>query len=442
MNRKLMFYITLVFPGLGQAINKQYKKAFVGLLFFIMSWISVISLIIPTLSSLVYYNTAGEYEGKYTIGRTPWVPGAESFDDSFLIIVLSVFSILLLLVLVFVAYMFARDARSVRDSINNDEEVVTLKEKLRAVAPDLIPHAITTPAYVLMFLFMIVPAIVSIVIVFTNYKTPVLPPAFLIEWAGMENYVDLFTDPSLASVFKETFVWTMVWTFCATTLTIVLGTFLAVVLHNKRIKGKKFFRMVYLLPWAVPAFLTILIFQIFFSKVGAMNTIILPFFTGTEYTSVGAVGFLLDPQLAKMTIILIQAWLGFPFVFVLVTGILQAIPDDLYEASGIDGGNAWTNFWDITFPLIMIAAAPMLITQYTFNFNNVTIIYLLGGAVVKPLGSTYGPLETIASLGYQLTLDAQYATAAAFTLISSIIVSVIVLISWMKTGAFKNEELM
>ncbi len=436
MSEKFIFILTLLIPGSGQILNGEKKKGLFGIIYMILAWVSTIFALLPTIMSVAVLHTGGDYAGSITIGMT------EMIDNSFFILVESIFAILVLVAFVIVACAFAYDAKRVRKAINEGETVLHTRERIKAMASDIIPHAVTMPAYVLMFLFMIVPAIVSVAIVFTNYKKPILPPAFLIEWVGFENFTNLFTDPSLVAVFKETFLWTFIWTFSATTLTIVLGTLLAVIMHNKKIKGKKFFRTIYLLPWAVPAFLTILIFQIFFSKVGAMNTIVLPFFTGVAYDPQAAIGFLIEPNLAKTTVILIQSWLGFPFIFVLITGILQAIPDDLYEAAGIDGGNAWTNFWDITFPMIMIAAAPMLITQYTFNFNNVTIIYILGQAVVKPLGAVYGPLETIASLGYQLTLDANYATAATFTLISSLIVSTIVLISWLKTGAFKNEEVM
>lgn len=436
MNEKFIALITLLIPGSGQLINQQYKKGIAGLVYTVLVWMSILMLLFPTLKLLTVSHQDGDYAGTVTIGAE------EMVDNSFYILVASIFAILVIIAFIVVSFGFAYDAYKVRLAKKNGEKIITIKERVQAAAPDIIPHAVTAPSFILMFVFMIIPAIVSIAIVFTNYKKPILPPGFLIQWVGIDNFISLFTDPSLVAVFKETFVWTIIWTFSATTLTIVLGTFLAVLMHNKKIKGKKFFRTVYLLPWAVPAFLTILIFQIFFSKVGAMNTLVLPFFTGTEYDPATAIGFLLDPTLAKITVILIQSWLGFPFIFVLITGILQAIPDDLYEASGMDGGNGWTNFWDITFPMIMISAAPMLITQYTFNFNNVTIIYLLGSAVVKPVGATYGPLETIASLGYQLTLDADYSTAATFTLISSLIVSTIVLISWLRTGAFNNEDVM
>jgi arabinogalactan oligomer/maltooligosaccharide transport system permease protein len=432
--KEFIFALTFLIPGTGQMINKQFKKGILGLVFTILVWMSMITQIIPTLNLLFYPQTDGDYSGAVTIGAEPYI------NDSFLILVGSVFYLVLIAGFLLVSYAFARDAKKSYIALKNGEKLQSSKERFKTVAPDLIPHMVSSPAYIMVFLFILIPAIISIFIVFTNYETPILPPAFLIEWVGFENFINLFTDPKLTSVFRETLVWTIVWTFCASMLTIILGISLALLVNKKEVKGKKFFRSIYLLPWAVPAFLTILIFQIFFSKIGAANTIIIPFFTGNEYAVSTAVGFLQDPFLAKITIILIQAWLGFPFVFILTTGVLQGIPDDLYEAASIDGASAWTKFWDITFPMIMIAAAPMLITQFTFNFNNVTIIYLLGGSVAKEVGAQYGELETIASLGYQLMLDSQFATAAVFTLITSVLVSTVVLISWIRVGAFKNEE--
>lgn len=436
MSDKKIFWLSFFIPGSAHLYLKRYKAAAAGFIFMIIAWFSTIMVLIPSITNMFIQHTAGEYKGKLTIGSIPYK------DDSFLILINAVFAFACILAFILVAYIIARGARATKRLLDEGAYVPTLKEKAKLIAPDVIPHAIAGPGFVMMFLFLIVPAIVSIIIAFTNYKTPILPPAFLIQWEGLGNFAKLFTDPRLSSAFTETIVWTLTWTFCATLLTIVLGTLLAVLCNHKKVKGKKFFRTIFLLPWAVPAFLTILIFQIFFSRIGTMNTIVLPFFTGHEYNISSAVPFLLNPTYAKIVIILIQGWLGFPYIYVLVTGILQTIPEDLYEAANIDGGNAWSNFWDITFPTIMSSAAPSLITQFTFNFNNVTIIYLLTGSVVKNVGSTYGPLETIASLGYKLTMDAEYSTAAVFTLITSIVVSGIVLWSWAKTGAFKREDVM
>lgn len=436
MNAKKIFWLSFFVPGSAHLYLKQYKAAIVAFIFMVVAWISTFVALIPSIVQMFIPHKIGEYAGSVTIGRVPYE------DDSFLILISGVFSFACMVAFVVISYMIARSARSVKQHIDEGEYIPTWKEKTKLIAPDIIPHAIAGPGFVMMFLFLIVPAIVSIIIAFTNYKTPILPPAFLIKWEGLANFTKLFTDPRLSQAFSETITWTLIWTFCATLLTIILGVFIAVLCNHKQLKGKKFFRTIFLLPWAVPAFLTILVFQIFFSRVGTMNTVVLPFFTGNEYNISEAVPFLLNPNFAKVVIILIQGWLGFPYVYVLVTGILQTIPEDLYEAANIDGGTPWTNFWDITFPTIISSAAPALITQFTFNFNNVTIMYLLTQSVVKEVGSTYGPLETIASLGYKLTMDAEYSTAAVFTLLTSVVVSAIILWSWVKTGAFKREDVM
>lgn len=434
MTSKHIFWISFLLPGSGSLLLKRYKKGFIELLITAIGWFSTIFYLLPTIFRAFFRNPSEEYDGNLTLGQVPYE------DNSFLILIGAVFASLVILSFIFIAYVIARSAMKLKIEIDEGKEILSFREKAKLLAPDVIPYAIQSPAIILMLLFLIVPAIVSIAIAFTNYKQPILPPAFLIEWKGFENFASLVTDARLSSVFSETILWTLIWTVCASTLTIVIGLLLAVISNSKKIKGKKFFRTVYLLPWAVPAFLTILIFQIFFSKVGTFNTVVLPLLTATPYSVSGAIGFLIDPNLAKVTIILIQAWLGFPYIYILTTGILQTIPDDLYEAASMDGGNAFTNFMDITLPIIFQSAAPTFITQYTFNFNNVTIIYLLADSVVKNVGSLYSPLETVASLGYQLTLDAEYSTAAVFTLVTSVIVSIVVLTLWIKTGAFKKED--
>ncbi len=436
MSDKLIFWISFLIPGSGHILMKRTKAGVLGVLFTIAAWVvSVIFLIPNILASFVYHNDGG-YEGQWTLGAQ------EITDDSFLILITTVFSVAVIAVFILVAYAFARDARNAKKTINSGEVVLTFKEKAKAIAPDAIPQLVIAPSFAFMFVIMFVPAIVSILIAFTNYRSHIVPPGFLVSWEGLDNFAALFSDPRLTSAFTDTLSWSLIWTFCATMLTLVLGVVLAILCNNKHIKGKKFFRTVYLLPWAVPAFLTILIFQIFFSRHGAMNSIVLPLFTGSEYSFETAVGFLLDADLAKVTVILIQGWLGFPYIYVLVTGILQTIPDDLYEAANIDGGNPWSNFWDITFPIIMSSAAPTMITQFTFNFNNVMIFYLLVTDIPKEVGSMYGPLETIASLGYNLLVQQEFSTAAVFTLLTSLVVSGVVLFSWIKTGAFKKEDVM
>lgn len=436
MKPNLIYYMSLLIPGSGHIALKRWKVGLIGIGIFILEVVSFITIMLPNFALLFVRHTSGPYAGAITIGAQEYV------DDSFMILVAAVFSILLIIIFLFIHYGFARDARTVARQLNEYGYATSTMGKMKEISSEIIPNAITAPKFILIFIFIFLPAVVSIFIAFTNYQNPILPPAFLIEWKGLENFSTVFFDDRTRAAFTDTVIWTVIWTFAASTLTIALGTLLAIVANNKRIKGKRFFRTVYLLPWAVPSFLTVLIFQIFFSRVGAMNTVVMPFFTGNPYSVANSIGFFQDPALARVTIILIQAWLGFPYIFILVTGVLQTIPDDLYEASSIDGGNAFTNFFDITLPLILISVAPVFITQFTFNFNNVMIIYLLSDSVVKDVGSIYGPLDTIATLGFRLMLDAKYSQAAVYTLMVSTVVGVVVLFSWIKTGAFKNEEVM
>lgn len=432
MSQQFVFWLSIVIPGSGHLLLRRIRESIFGFSLLALEVLVFIQFILPNFALLA----VKQDNGRITLGSEPFV------HDSFLIMVGSTIGVMMLLVFLSLHYAFARDAKDVKRQIEDNGFALTFREKVNGLSHEIVPNLITAPKFILLFIFSFLPAIVSIIVAFTNYKQPILPPAFLLRWEGLTNFSRLFTNERTAAAFQETLMWTITWTLAASTLTIVLGTALAVVANNKRIRGKKFFRTVYILPWAVPAFLTILVFQLFFSKVGGMNTMVIPFFTGSEYDVSTAIGFFLNASYAKITIILIQAWLGFPYVFILVTGVLQTIPEDLYEASSIDGGGATSNFFDITLPLILISVAPVFITQFTFNFNNVTIVYMLGEATVQTIGSIYKPLDTIASLGFRLMMDAKYNEAAVYTLITSTVVGAIVLYTWLKAGAFKNEEVM
>ena len=436
MKANLIFIISLLIPGSGHLLQKRFKGAVLGAVIFTMEALSFMMIMLPFFELLFVRHTTGNYAGAVTIGAAPYI------NNSFTIMVSSVIYGFLLIIFFFIHYAFARDARTYTRQMEELGYAVDTKTKLKEIQADIVPNLITAPTFIIIFIFTFMPVLVSLLIAFTNYRRPILPPSFLIEWRGLENFASVITNPRMSALFTDTLLWTLVWTFASSTLAIAIGIVLAVVANNKDIKAKRLFRTIYVLPWAVPAFLTILIFRIFFSRIGAMNSMVIPFFTGQEYQVATAIGFLMDPMLARITVILVQVWLGFPYMFALTTGVLQAIPEDLYEAGALDGGNAITNFTDITLPLIFRSIAPVFIANYIFNFNNVVIIYLLGGSVVRDIGAEFGPLETIASLGFRLMLDARFNEAAVFMLLTSAVVGIIAVLMWMRTGAFRNEEVM
>ena len=207
-------------------------------------------------------------------------------------------------------------------------------------------------------------------------------------------------------------------------------------MNQKDLKLKRFIRTMFVLPWAVPGFVTILVFAgMFNDSFGAINNDILAFF------SISPIPWMTDALWTRVALILIQGWLGFPYIFIVTTGILQSIPEDLYEAAVIDGATSWDKFMNITLPVILTSMAPTLITQYTFNFNNFNIIYLFNGGGPATPGSTAGGTDILVSWIYKLTMQSsQYALAAALTILLSVFVIAIAMWQFRKSNSFNQER--
>ena len=150
-----------------------------------------------------------------------------------------------------------------------------------------------------------------------------------------------------------------------------------------------------------------------------------------------------EPVLTRIALIFIQTWLGFPFIFAMTTGVLQSIPQDLYEAATVDGASNFQKFKNITLPLVLFATAPVLITQYTFNFNNFNIIYLFNGGGPAMPGQNAGGTDILISWIYRLTMtSAQYSKAATLTMLLSIIVITVAIWQFKRTKSFQEEDMM
>lgn len=307
------------------------------------------------------------------------------------------------------------------------------------------PYLFTLPAYIMMVFVIIFPVLVTLFVALTNYDFYHIPPNRLIDWVGFKNFLNIFFLGSYRETFVNVLGWTVIWTICATTLQIILGIVTALFVNQDFIKGKRIFRMIFLFPWAVPAFITIMSFSNMFNdSIGAVNAQVIPLFNHLPFVELPAIAWKTDPFWTKTALIMIQTWLGFPYIYVMVTGVLQAIPGELYEAAKIDGATFIQRFRHITFPMILFATAPVMITQYTFNFNNFSIIYLFNEGGPGSAGAGAGSTDILISWIYKLTTGTspQYSVAAAVTLLISFIVIGISLIAFKKSNAFGNEEVM
>lgn len=418
-HRKMATMLSII-PGVGQMYNKQFVK---GLIFLVLTGSFIVAF--ADLLNMGLW-------GIVTLGTE--VPRDHS-------VFLLVEGILALIVIAFGLGIYAfnlYDAYQNGKKRDSGTALNSVKEQYRNLLDQGFPYLMVSPGFLLLIFVVVFPIIFVILIGFTNYDLYHSPPAKLVDWVGFKNFIDIFTLPMWRETFVSVFSWTVIWTFVATTLQVALGIFLAIIVNQSGIKGKAIIRTIFILPWAVPAFVSILVFSGMFNETfGAINNQVLALF-GIE-----KIAWMTDPFWAKIALIMIQTWLGFPFIFAMTTGILQSIPGELYEAATVDGATAWQQFRKITLPLVLYATAPILITQYTFNFNNFSIIYLFNGGGPAVAGQDAGGTDILISWIYKLTMtSAQYGKAAALTMILSLIVITVALWQFKRTKSFQEEDMM
>ncbi|PLR97662.1 carbohydrate ABC transporter permease [Bacillus sp. T33-2] len=409
-----------IIPGLGQLYHKQYLK---GASFLVLA--SSFFYVFADLLNMGLW-------GIFTLGEeTPR-------DHS---IFLLVQGILAVIVVVFGIgfYLFnLRDAY--KNGVKRDlgENLNSLKEQYRNLIDNGFPYLIMSPGFLLLVFVVIFPIIFVVLLAFTNYDLYHSPPAKLVDWVGFKTFTDIFEIDIWRQTFFSVLSWTIVWTFAATTFQVALGIILAIIVNQKDVKGKAIIRTVFILPWAVPSFVSILVFAGMFNETfGTINRDILAFF-GIEN-----IPWMTKAVYTKIALIMIQTWLGFPFIFAMTTGVLQSIPDELYEAATVDGASNFQKFKSITLPLVLFATAPILITQYTFNFNNFNIIYLFNNGGPAVPGSNAGGTDILISWIYRLTMvSAQYSKAAAITMLLSLVVIGVALWQFKRTKSFQEEDMM
>ncbi|MFB8635995.1 carbohydrate ABC transporter permease [Enterococcus casseliflavus] len=415
-----------IIPGGGQFKNGQKFKA--GL-FFAAFLIFLVEMLL--FGGQALYNFV-------TLGSVPME------DNSLFLLIEGTLQVIVTVIFIIFWVLNIKDAYQVRQSIEKGFPVaVTRKEFFKKLYEDGFAYLLTIPAYLVMIVAIIFPVMVTLFMAFTNYDFRHIPPANLIDWIGFSNFTNIFTLSSYRDTFVKVFSWTVIWTVLATTLQITLGILTAVVANQKFVKFRRVFGVIFLLPWAVPAFITIMSFSNMFNDTaGAINTQVIPLLNNLPFVDIGNIAWKTDPFWTKTAIILIQGWLGFPYIYVMVSGILQSISEDLYEAAKMDGANALQRFRNITLPAILLVAAPTFVTQYTGNFNNFSMIYLFNEGGPGSLGGNAGSTDILISWIYKLTTGGspQYSIASALTLIISFVVISISLLVFKKTNAFNMED--
>ncbi|MHA7275277.1 ABC transporter permease subunit [Arthrobacter sp. Hz1] len=250
---------------------------------------------------------------------------------------------------------------------------------------------------------------------------------------GASNYVRIFSDPQIRGLLLGSFIWTLTFAVGSVLTTFVLGLLLAVTLNDPRVRGLKLYRAAMIVPYAIPVFISFLVWQSFYNRdFGLINAML----GGARIDWLG------DPFLAKIAVLLTNLWVGFPYMFLISTGALQALPQDINEAAKIDGANAWTTFTKVQFPLLLVAVAPLLVASFAFNFNNFNVIQLVtGGGPFPGGGGVIGATDILISGAYRIAFGqggAEFGFASAVSVVLFIITAVLAGLQFRYTKALED----
>jgi len=280
-----------------------------------------------------------------------------------------------------------------------------------------------------------------ILIAFTNFDAQHPAGQVLFDWVGLEHFRNIFSGSGEISVrFLPVLSWTMIWAFFATFSNYIAGILLALLINKKQIKAKKLWRTIFILTIAIPQFISLLAVRNILSEYGPVNNLLMTL--GLVDSPVSFLATAANVWTARITIIVINLWVGIPYTMLMTSGILMNVPQDLYEAATIDGASKRQAFLNITVPYIVFVTTPYLITSFVGNITSFNIIYLLtGGAPIVPGGYRAGSTDLLVTWLYKLTIDEnEYNLGSVIAIMTFIITATGTLLTYRKSKAYKDEE--
>lgn len=427
--------LSAVILGLGNMLHGQVVK---GILFLLVEIAYIVFMVKKGIHCLAMLPGLGSVEQEEYWDEAKQVYMYTKGDQSILILLFGLAVILITVIFVLFWKGCVKNAYMAECIQKAGKKTNNFREDLAMLLDQKLHWLLMTPPMFFITALTILPLIFMICMAFTNYSK-IGNHLVLFDWVGLENFKTLFDSSSvLGSTFWSTLVWTLVWAFFATFTNYFFGMILAILINRKGTRGKGFWRFCFVLSCAVPMFVSLLIMRTMLQPEGAVNVLLrslgwiaqdasLPFFTNTMW--------------ARVTVIVINVWVGVPYTLLQLTGVLQSIPADLYEAADVDGASKVKQFFSITLPYMFYVTTPYLIATFTGNVNNFNVIYLLsGGAPVTNLSSTAGDTDLLVTWLYKLTIDKQYYNIGAVVgILTFVILAVGALFTYRRSKSY-NEE--
>ena len=422
--------------GLGCMKRKQFVK---GLLYLAAEVLFFLFFFGFGWKYLSHFLTLGENaqlkvwnEAKQIYQR---VPG----DNSMLILLFSVLTIAVAILFICLWIANLKSASHLYQLEKAGKHIPTLREDANSLLNERFHITLLSAPMTTLLLFTVLPIIFMILIAFTNFDANHQPPGNLFTWTGLQNVADVFLgNATKTATFLGILGWTVVWAIFATFTNYFLGMILAIIINNKQVKLKKMWRTWFMIPIAIPQFVSLLLVSRALEPSGAINVALQEL--GWIKTPLP---FLTDVTLSRIVVIVVNMWIGIPYTMMTFSGVLMNVPEELYESAAIDGAGAVRRFISITLPYMVFVTAPATITTFVGNINNFNVIYLLTGG--GPASLDYyqaGKTDLLVTWLYKLTVDQHdYALASTIGIFIFMIVSICSLTVYNRTGAVKKEDM-
>lgn len=430
--------LSFLIMGFSNIVRGQIIKGLV----FLAAQISFIYYMLMNkggLFRLKGLTTLGELDSVEPTGFQPRIPG----DDSREFLLFGIIAIILCLLFILVWGESIKAGYIAQLATQSGKKPNTFIHDIKDYFDSKIHRTFLVIPLIGIFIMTIIPIIDMICMAFTNYDKNHNGENERFTWTGLSTFnkvLNMGNGSKYAYTFWHVLGWTLIWAVIATFSCYVCGIIIAMVINRKSIKFKTLWRTLFIMSAATPQFVTLLLMRSFLQDNGLLNGLLKKL--GWIESLDTAPGWLSDPFLAKVMVLVVNLWIGIPFTIMITTGILQNIPEELYEAAKMDGASTWTIFFKITMPYMIFVTTPYLIQTFIGNINNFNVIYLLTAG--KPTNMNYdnaGHTDLLVTWLYKLSLDfKEYNVASAIGILVFIITATFSLLVYRKSGSYNNEE--
>ena len=434
---------SFVVMGLANLARGQALRGIMFLFFeiiFIFYMITTGGYWLSMLPSLGHQGPAEEYNPILDTYVTTY------HDNSFKILLYGVLTIFFIIAFIYTWRANVRQAKLTQEMREKGIRLKSSRDDLRSLVDESFYKTLLALPLTGILIFTVMPIVFMVLVAFTNYDGA-HDGYFnsLFSWVGLDNFNTMLAwgeGGKYTATFGEVLSWTLIWAFFATFSNYFLGMFVAMMINKKGIRFKKGWRTILVLTIAIPQFISLLYVSKMFAKNGIINGLLMDL--GWIKT---ALPFWEEATWARITVILVNIWIGIPYLMLIVTGILMNIPADLYESAKIDGASGIKQFTKITLPYMLFITGPYLLTSFTGNMSNFNVIFLLtGGGPINPNASgvsgSVGFTDLLVTWLFKITTGAEskYYMASVVGVLIFVVVAIISLIVYNLLPSVKNEE--